>query len=103
MITSAPLWSVLVIPLILAAFAAVAVLADAVLAARMAGRPARLAAAVPVAGVARRLVGGYRFVAQGLAYELPLMFALISAATGAQSLDVADIVAAQAHLWFAVW
>jgi len=32
------------------------------------------------------LVGGYRFVAQGLAYELPLMFALISAAAGAQSL-----------------
>src|SRR6266550_2639491 len=30
------------------------------------------------------LVGGYRFVAQGLAYELPLMFALISAAAGAQ-------------------
>jgi len=35
------------------------------------------------------LVGGYRFVAQWLAYELPLMFALISAAAGAQSL----------HLW----
>ena len=173
MITSAPLWSVLVIPLVLAAFAAVAVLADAVLAARAAGRPARLAAAGPVAGVARllvaqrrvtpapdallwrlgvwtvpaagmlaalvipfgtvtasrmsvgvvwfnamevltwaglwmagwgansalSLVGGYRFVAQGLAYELPL----ISAATGAQSLDVAVIVAAQSHLWFAVW
>jgi len=49
------------------------------------------------------LVGGYRFVAQGLAYELPLMFALISAAAGAQSLDVADIVGAQGHLWFAAW
>jgi NADH-quinone oxidoreductase subunit H len=49
------------------------------------------------------LVGGYRFVAQGLAYELPLMFALITAATGAQSLRVADIVAAQRHLWFVVW
>src|SRR5260370_1964885 len=31
------------------------------------------------------------------------MFALITAAAGAQSLNVADIVAAQAHLWFAVW
>ena len=177
MVTSAPLWSVLVVPAVLAGFAAVAVLADAVLAARAAGRPARLAAAGPVAGAARLLVaqrrvtlapdallwrlglwtvpaagmlaalvipfgtvtasrmrvgvvwfnamevltwaglwmagwgansalsliGGYRFVAQGLAYELPLMFALISAATGAQSLNVADIVAAQSHLWFAVW
>jgi len=55
------------------------------------------------ANSALSLVGGYRFVAQGLAYELPLMFALISAATGAQSLNVADIVAAQSHLWFAVW
>ncbi len=177
MVTSAPLWSVLVVPAVLAGFAAVAVLADALLAARAAGRPARLAAAGPVTGAARLLVaqrrvtpapdallwrlglwtvpaagvlaalvipfgtvtasrrsfgvvwfnamevltwaglwmagwgansalsliGGYRFVAQGLAYELPLMFALISAATGAQSLNVADIVAAQSHLWFAVW
>ncbi|MEU0112582.1 NADH-quinone oxidoreductase subunit H [Streptomyces bobili] len=49
------------------------------------------------------LVGGYRFLAQGLAYELPLMFALISAATGAQSLRVADIAGAQHGLWYAVW
>lgn len=49
------------------------------------------------------LIGGYRFIAQGLAYELPLMFALISAATGAQSLRVGGIVAAQHGLWFAVW
>jgi NADH-quinone oxidoreductase subunit H len=49
------------------------------------------------------LVGGYRFVAQGLAYELPFMFALISAGAGAQSLDVAGITAAQHRLWFAVW
>ena len=55
------------------------------------------------ANAALSLVGGYRYVAQGLAYELPLMLALISAATGAQSLNVADIVAAQSHLWFAVW
>jgi NADH-quinone oxidoreductase subunit H len=168
---------VLVVPVILAGFAVAAVLADALLAARVAGRPARLAAAgpaaeagrllvaqrrvtlapdallwrlglctVPAAGIlaalvipfgtvtasrmsvgvvwfnamevltwaalwmagwgansALSLVGGYRFVAQGLAYELPLMFALISVAAGAQSLNVADIVAAQSHLWFAVW
>ncbi|MBT3152489.1 NADH-quinone oxidoreductase subunit H [Streptomyces sp. CHD11] len=49
------------------------------------------------------LVGGYRFLAQGLAYELPLMFALISTATGAQSLRIGDIAAAQHGLWYAVW
>ncbi|MEU1204709.1 NADH-quinone oxidoreductase subunit H [Nocardia sp. NPDC005825] len=48
------------------------------------------------------LVGGYRFVAQGLAYELPHMFALICAAVGAGSLSVADIVAAQQDQWFVV-
>ena len=167
----------LLVPAVLAGFAAAAVTADMLLAARAAGRPARVAAAGPLAETARLLVaqrratlapdallwrlglvtvpaagvlaalvipfgtvtvsrmsvgvvwfnamevltwaglwmagwgansvlsliGGYRFVAQGLAYELPLMFALISAAAGAQSLNVADIVAAQAHLWFAVW
>lgn len=49
------------------------------------------------------LVGGYRFVAQGLAYELPHMFALITAATAAGSLRVGGIVEAQAGLWFVVW
>ncbi|WP_439659436.1 complex I subunit 1 family protein [Lentzea sp. HUAS TT2] len=49
------------------------------------------------------LIGGYRFIAQGLAYELPHMFALITAALGAGSLRVADIVAAQQDLWFVVW
>ena len=177
MIASAPLWSVLLVPVILAGFAAAAAAADAVLAARAAGRPARPALAAPFAGTARLLVAqrrvtlapdvllwrlglvtvpaagmlaalvipfgsvtasrmsvgvvwfnamevltwaglwmagwgansalsliaGYRFVAQGLAYELPLMFALISVAAGAQSLDVAAIAAAQSHLWYAVW
>jgi NADH-quinone oxidoreductase subunit H len=177
MVTSLPLWWVLAVPVVLTGFAAAAVMADAVLGARAAGRPARLAVAGPVAEAARLLVaqrrvapaadtllwrlglctipaagvlaavvipfgtvtvsrmsvgvvwfnamevltwaglwmagwgansalsliGGYRFVAQGLAYELPLMFALISAAAGAQSLNVADIAAAQSHLWFAVW
>ena len=177
MIASAPLWSVLLVPAILGGFAAAAATADAVLAARAAGRPARPALAGPLAEAARLLVaqrrvtrapdvllwrlglvtvpaagvlaalvipfgsvtasamsvgvvwfnamevltwaglwmagwgansalsliGGYRFVAQGLAYELPLMFALISPAAGAQSLDVAVIAAAQSHLWYAVW
>ncbi|MGH3757143.1 complex I subunit 1 family protein [Actinophytocola sp.] len=49
------------------------------------------------------LVGGYRFVAQGLAYELPHMFVLTTAALGAGSLRVSDIVAAQEDLWFVVW
>src|SRR5258707_14745951 len=178
MIASAPLWSVLVVPAVLAAFAAAAVTGDALLAARAAGRPLRAAVAagplaevprllagqrrttlapdallwrlgvlaVPAAGVLAALVipfggvtasrmsvgvvwfnamevltwaglwmagwgadsvlslvGGYRVVAQGVAYGLPLMFALIAAAAGAQSLDVADIAAAQSPLGFAVW
>ncbi|MBT2444350.1 NADH-quinone oxidoreductase subunit H [Streptomyces sp. ISL-36] len=49
------------------------------------------------------LFGGYRFLAQGLAYELPHMFALTTAALGAESLRVGDIVAAQRGLWFVVW
>lgn len=49
------------------------------------------------------LVGGYRFVAQGLAYELPHMFVLTTVAVGAGSLRVADVVGAQQGLWFVVW
>jgi NADH-quinone oxidoreductase subunit H len=49
------------------------------------------------------LIGGYRFIAQGLAYELPHMFALITAALGAGSLDLTEVAAAQDGLWFAVW
>ncbi|KAA9375505.1 NADH-quinone oxidoreductase subunit H [Microbispora cellulosiformans] len=49
------------------------------------------------------LAGGYRFVAQGLAYELPHMFALITAALGAGSLRVGEVAGAQRELWFAVW
>jgi NADH-quinone oxidoreductase subunit H len=49
------------------------------------------------------LVAGYRFVAQGLAYELPHMFALITAGLGAGSLQVGEVVRAQAALWFVVW
>lgn len=46
------------------------------------------------------LVGGYRFLVQGLAYELPHMFAIITAALGAASLRVTGIVDAQQNLWF---
>jgi NADH-quinone oxidoreductase subunit H len=174
----APLWSVLVLPVVLAALAIGGAALDAVLAARAAGRPLSLrAVGDPLRDAARLLVqqrrttlapdrllwrlgvvgvpsaallasavtplgryavsdlgvgvvwfnameavvwaavwlagwgpnsvwplvGGYRFVAQALAYELPLMFALITAALGAQSLRVGDIVAAQEGLWFAVW
>ncbi|NEC68757.1 NADH-quinone oxidoreductase subunit H [Streptomyces sp. SID9727] len=49
------------------------------------------------------LIGGYRFLAQGLAYELPHMFALTTAALGAESLRVGDVVAAQDGVWFVVW
>lgn len=52
---------------------------------------------------AHPLVGGYRFLAHGLGYELPLMFALVAPPIAAQSLRVADVVAAQHELWFAVW
>lgn len=49
------------------------------------------------------LIGGYRFLAQGLAYELPHMFAITTAALGAESLRVGHVVAAQDGLWFVVW
>lgn len=52
---------------------------------------------------AHSLVGGYRFLAHGLSYELPLMFALVAPAIAAQSLRVGDVVSAQHGLWFAVW
>ena len=49
------------------------------------------------------LVGGYRFLAQAMAYELPLMFALAAPALGAGSLRLGEVVAAQQGLWFIVW
>lgn len=49
------------------------------------------------------LVGGYRFLAGALAYELPLMFALTTPVIAAGSLDLADIAAAQSNVWFVVW
>ncbi len=49
------------------------------------------------------LVGGYRFLALALGYELPLMFALTAPAIAAGSLDLAEISAAQDGLWFVLW
>ncbi|MFY1672714.1 NADH-quinone oxidoreductase subunit H [Plantactinospora sp. WMMB334] len=178
MVSAAPLWSVLLVPVVLAGLALVAVAGDGLLAARVAGRrPGLREALLPLAGIPRALVGqrrtpphadrllyragvpvlpvaavlalavvplgdhvvadldvgvlwfnamevlawaalwllgwapnapftlvgGYRFVAQGLAYELPLMFALVSVASGAESLRIGDVVAAQQGLWFVVW
>lgn len=49
------------------------------------------------------LVGGYRFLALGLGYELPLMFALVAPVAAAGSLNVGVVSAAQQPLWFVVW
>lgn len=48
------------------------------------------------------LVGANRFLVQGLSYELPHMFALITAATAAGSLSVTEIAAAQDGVWYVV-
>ncbi len=45
------------------------------------------------------LVGGYRFVALALSYEMPLALVLIAAALPAQSLSVGAIVESQQGLW----
>ncbi|MBD3781376.1 MAG: NADH-quinone oxidoreductase subunit H [Micrococcales bacterium] len=55
------------------------------------------------ANSAHSLVGGYRFLALALAYELPLMFALVAPGVGAASLRLGDVAAAQSGLWFVVW
>lgn len=55
------------------------------------------------ANSAHSLIGGNRFLAQAVSYELPLMFALITPAVAAGSLRVAEVVAAQQGLWFVVW
>ena len=54
------------------------------------------------AASATALIGGYRYLAQALAYELPLMFALTAPAVAAASLDVRDVVAAQGDRWHIV-
>ncbi len=55
------------------------------------------------ANSAHSLVGGYRFLAHGLGYELPLMFALVAPAIAAESLNVGRVAAAQDGLWFVAW
>lgn len=54
------------------------------------------------ANSAYSLVGGYRFLGLALAYELPLMFALVAPAVAASSLRIGDVSQAQDGLWFAV-
>lgn len=49
------------------------------------------------------LIGGYRYVAQALAYEMPLAITVITVAVAAESLRVGDVVAAQQRLWFVLW
>lgn len=51
------------------------------------------------AASAGSMVAGYRFLGQALAYELPLMFALIPPGAAANSLDVRAIVASQGDRW----
>lgn len=46
------------------------------------------------------MVGAYRWLAQALAYGLPLMFAITAPALAAGSLRVTTVVAAQQHLWY---
>ncbi len=45
------------------------------------------------------LIGGYRFIAQALSYEMPLALVLIAAALPAESLSIGDIVRSQAGAW----
>lgn len=45
------------------------------------------------------LIGAYRFVAQALSYEMPLVLVLIAAALPAESLSIAEIVRSQEAMW----
>ena len=49
------------------------------------------------------LVGGYRFLALALGYELPLMFALVAPPIAAHSLNVGVIASTQGTVWNVVW
>ncbi len=55
------------------------------------------------ANSAHALVGGYRFLAQALGYELPLMFALVAPPIAAGSLNLGVVASAQHDLWYVVW
>lgn len=45
------------------------------------------------------LIGGYRFIALALSYEMPLALVLIAAALPAESLSVGAIIRSQAEMW----
>jgi NADH-quinone oxidoreductase subunit H len=45
------------------------------------------------------MIGGYRFIAEGLSYEIPLLLVLIAAALPARSLAMGPIVTSQETLW----
>lgn len=45
------------------------------------------------------LIGGYRFIALALSYEMPLALVLIAAALPAESLSVGAIIQSQAEMW----
>lgn len=45
------------------------------------------------------LVGGYRFVAQALSYQIPFLLALLATGIPAESLAVGDIVRSQESMW----
>lgn len=49
------------------------------------------------------LIGGNRFLAHAVAYELPLMFALVAPALAARSLDVAVVSGSQNTVWNILW
>jgi NADH-quinone oxidoreductase subunit H len=52
---------------------------------------------------AQSLVAGYRFVAQALAYEMPLAITVVTCALAAGTLRVSGIAEAQQQLWYVVW
>ena len=45
------------------------------------------------------IVGGYRFIASALSYQIPFLLALLATALPAESLSVGEIVRAQDGLW----
>jgi NADH-quinone oxidoreductase subunit H len=45
------------------------------------------------------MIGGYRFIAEGLSYEIPLLLVLIAAALPARSLAMDPIITSQEGLW----
>lgn len=49
------------------------------------------------------MVAAYRFLAQAMAYEMPLAISVITVAVAGHSLQVGRIIAAQHGLWYGVW